>query len=849
MPGAPAPANTNNAQAAAATPPNGKQPDKTKNQAPPSSKAISHVEKGLTSVIDLIAPSSVEVDFRYIRVGEMFYTTMFVAGYPRYVSPGWLQPIIDYDHTMDIAMFCYPTSSSTVLQDLKRKIAEMEATLASDAESGKVADPTVQAGLEDALALQEELAKGIERFFQFGFYITVSSDEVPKLQETVKEIQSALAGLLMTGKIATLQIEEGFKSTLPMGQDRLYITRNMDTSSLASTFPFTSAVLTQNRGVMYGVNQQNGSLIIFDRFSLENANEVVLGKSGGGKSYTIKLEIMRQFMLGAEIIVIDPEGEYETLTPALGGEVVEFSSSSNIKINPFDLADVYEEGENQLGVKIMSLHGLLKIITGELDAEHDAILDRALIETYRSKGITTDPETQKKEPPLLEDLYKILLGMETETAKQIAYTLEKFIKGSSAGIFNQQSNFEINNPLTVFSIRNLEEAMRPVAMHIILDFVWRKVRKSLRKRILILDEGWYMMKYQDTAAFVYSVAKRARKYYLGMTTATQDVEDFLRNDYGKAVLTNSSIQVLLKQGTAEVDMISETFYLSEGEKALLLAADVGEGLFFAGQNHVAIKVFAAPFEHELITSNPLELLKRQQAKDQNFKAEQKETESEETKTEEKTEPEDPFADASQNTALPGETPPDGTAAAIPSTDAAPVETAPSEEPPAGPASDISPSSVPTTDAPYTPPAEATTPDPVPAEPTKLDTAAPAEAAPIDKPTSEITPAPSAATETPATPSVSEPTSANGVPTIDAPYTPLAESSSPTPTAAPTATVPADPSLSVTPIGSPEAAPEVSQTPVTPLAEPNATPTPAAPETPPEGPQAPQSPTTPPTPAV
>ncbi|HEY9663683.1 MAG TPA: DUF87 domain-containing protein, partial [Allocoleopsis sp.] len=378
------------------------------------------MEKGLTSVIDLIAPSSVEVDFRYIRVGETFYTTLFVAGYPRYVSPGWLQPIIDYDHTMDISMFCYPTSSSSVLQDLKRKIAEMEATLASDAEQGKVADPTVQAGLEDALALQEELAKGIERFFQFGFYITVSSEDVSKLQGTVKELQSALAGLLMTGKIATLQIEEGFKSTLPMAQDRLYITRNMDTSSLASTFPFTSAVLTQNRGVMYGVNQQNGSLIIFDRFSLENANEVVLGKSGGGKSYTIKLEIMRQFMLGAEIIVIDPEGEYETLTPALGGEVVEFSSSSNIKINPFDLADVYEEGENQLGVKIMSLHGLLKIITGELDAEHDAILDRALIETYRSKGITTDPDTQKKEPPLLEDLYKILLGTETQPAKEIA---------------------------------------------------------------------------------------------------------------------------------------------------------------------------------------------------------------------------------------------------------------------------------------------------------------------------------------------------------------------------------------------------------------------------------------------
>lgn len=589
---------------------------------PTTSKAIAAMEQGMTSVVDIIAPSSVEVDFRYIRVGDTYYTTLFAAGYPRYVSAGWLQPIIDYDHTLDISMFCYPTSSSDVLADLKRKIGEMEATLSSDAEAGKVADPGVEAALEDALALQEELAKGIERFFQFGFYLTVSDTELPKLKDTVKELQTALGGLLVTGKLATLQMEEGFKSTIPLGVDQLYITRNMDTSSLASTFPFTSAILTQNKGVMYGVNQQNGSLIIFDRFSLENANEVVLGKSGAGKSYTIKLEITRQFMFGAEVIVIDPEGEYTKLTPTLGGELVDFSSSSAVKINPFDLSDVYEEGENELGLKILSLHGLLKIITGELDAEHDAILDRALIETYRQKGITTDPETQKKEPPLMEDLYKTLLGMESHPSQEIAYMLEKFIKGSASGIFNQQSNFEINNSLTVFNLRNMEEALRPVAMHVILDFVWTKVKKTLKKRVLVFDEGWYMMKYPDSASFVYSIAKRARKYYLGLTTATQDVEDFLKNEYGKAVLTNSSIQVLLKQGTAEVDIIAETFYLSEGEKALLLSSDVGEGLFFAGQNHVAMKVFAAPFEHELITSNPIELLKRQQEEEKMLKAEQ-----------------------------------------------------------------------------------------------------------------------------------------------------------------------------------------------------------------------------------
>ncbi len=572
--------------------------------------SLETLEKGTLSVIDIIAPSSVEVDFRYIRVGETYYSTLFMAGYPRYVSPGWLQPIIDYDHTLDLSMFCYPTSSSDVMADLKRKIAEMQATIASDAEQGKATDPTVEAALEDALGLQEELAKGIERFFQFGFYITLSAEDPDKLRTSLKELQTTLASLLLTGKVATLQMEDGFKSSLPIGQDRLYITRNMDTTSLASTFPFTSSVLTQNKGVMYGVNQQNGSLIIFDRFSLENANEVVLGKSGAGKSYTIKLEITRQYMLGAEVIVIDPEGEYPTLAQTLGGEVVDFSANSAIKINPFDLSELYEEGENQLGLKILSLHGLLKIIMGELDAEHDAILDRAIVETYRQKGITTDPATQKKQPPLMEDLYKVLLGYESVPARDLAYRLEKFIKGSASGIFNQQSNFDIINPLTIFSIRNLEEELRPIAMHIILDFVWTKVKRSLKKRLLILDEAWYMMKYEDSASFVYSIAKRARKYYLGMTTATQDVEDFIKTNYGKAVLTNSSLQILLKQGTAEVDMIAETFYLSEGEKALLLSADVGEGLFFAGQNHVAMKVFAAPFEHEIITSNPEELMKR-----------------------------------------------------------------------------------------------------------------------------------------------------------------------------------------------------------------------------------------------
>lgn len=570
------------------------------------------IKRDLVSIPDVIAPPSVEVDFNHIRVGEKYYKTLFVVGYPRFVSANWLEPLINFDHSMNVSMFLYPTSSADVLSDLRRKITEMEATIYSQEEEGLQVDPKVSASLEDALAVQEELAKGMERFFQFSLYITLFSEKLEDLNEASKKLTTTLSSILMVPKPATLQMEEGFKSTIPLGQDKLFITRNMDTTSLASTFPFTSAILAQDKGIMYGINQQNGSLIIFDRFSLENANEVVFGKSGAGKSYLIKLEALRNFMFGAEIIIIDPEGEYSKLSELVGGEEVTFASSSNIKINPFDLSGLYEKDENELGLKILSLHGLLKIVLGELDAQHDAILDRALVETYRLKGITTDPETQKKTPPLMEDLYKVLLGMEDNAAKDLALRLERFIKGSLSGLFNQQSNFDITNPFTVFNIKTLEDELRPIAMHIILDFVWTKVRKTLKKRLLILDEAWYMMKHEDSASFVYGVAKRARKYYLALTTATQDAEDFLSTDYGKAVLSNSSIQMLLKQSPAEVDMIADIFYLTVGEKQLLLSANIGEGLFFAGQNHVAMQVVAAPFEHDMISTNPQDKDKKPQ---------------------------------------------------------------------------------------------------------------------------------------------------------------------------------------------------------------------------------------------
>jgi len=562
---------------------------------------LSEDDQKALPVVDVIAPSSVEIDFNYIRIGEKFYKTFFVVGYPRFVSANWLSPLIDFNHSLNISMFIYPKEISSILSDLKRKIGELEATVSIQSQSGQLINPTVQATLEDALSLQEELAKGIERFFQFSLYITIESDTISDLNQTSKGLQSTLSSILMVGKTATLQMEDGFKSSIPIGQDRLYFNRNMDTTSLASTFPFSSATLTQDKGILYGTNQQNGSLIIFDRFSLENANEVVLGTSGAGKSFFIKLESMRQFMFGTEIIIIDPEGEYESIAKNVGGEFVSFAPSSFVKINPFDLTGLYTQGENELGLKVLSLHALLKIVLGELDPSHDAILDRALMETYRQKGITVDPKTQTKQPPLMEDLYKTLINMQDVASADLSLRLEKFIKGSLSGIFNERSNFDIKNPFTVFSIKEVEGELRSIAIHIILDFVWTKIRKFPKKRLLVIDEAWYVMKYEDSASFVYSMAKRARKHFLGLTTVTQDVRDFLATDYGKAILSNSSIQMLLKQSPSEIDTIVKTFYLSNQEKQLLLSEAVGEGLFFAGLNHVPMKIVAAPFESEIIS--------------------------------------------------------------------------------------------------------------------------------------------------------------------------------------------------------------------------------------------------------
>jgi len=569
---------------AAPTQPSGKtsSPDKSQPQPTPSSSAQDQLARGITSVKDIIAPGAIEIDFSYQKIANTYFRTLFVSGYPRFVNANWLAPLINFERALNVSMYIYPVEGRGIMDDLKRKVGEMEAEIQSDVERGKIADPSTRVKLEDAKKLQTQLAKGAEHFFQFALYITIPAKSLDELNKTTKQVQSTLGSLMIIAKTASLQIEDAFKTTLPTAQDRLMITRNMDTTSLATTFPFTSSELTQNQGILYGINEHNGSLVILDRFSLENSNSVIFAKSGAGKSYLVKLEALRSLMFGTEIIIIDPENEYQPLCEAVGGQYINFSFDAKSKINPFDLSQVYEEGQNELSHKVLSLHSLFKIIMGQLSPQEEALLDRAIILTYKQKGITPDPSTQKKEPPLLEDLYKILIGMEETAADSLAARLEKFVKGSFRGIFDQHTNVDITNTFTVFSIKELEDALRPIAMFMILDFIWTRIKKDLKKRLLIIDEAWYLMKYPDSASFVYSMAKRARKYYLGLTTITQDVEDFLRSDYGKAIVTNSSIQILMKQSTAAIDNLAKIFYLSEGEKHLLLGAGIGHGIIFAG---------------------------------------------------------------------------------------------------------------------------------------------------------------------------------------------------------------------------------------------------------------------------
>lgn len=573
--------------------------------------------QGVTTLRDIIAPSSFEVQSNFIKIGRRFVRTYFVYAYPRMLYTGWLSQMINMDEVMDISLNIEPVESQVVLNNLRKKVGQLEASYSINQEKGKVRDPQLEAQINDAEELRDKLQVGEDRFFRFGFYITVYASDEKELDQVGRKVESTLGSGLIYAKPATIQMEQGFNSTLPMGTDQLQIRRNMDTGSVSTSFPFTTANLSKDEGILYGINRQNNGLVLFDRFSLENANMVVFAKSGAGKSYAIKLECLRSLMMGVEIIVIDPENEYRTLCDAVGGSFLHLSLASNTRINPFDIPQTIdpEEADNALRANIIMLHGLLRLMTGQMTPAEVADMDLALINTYAEKGITNDPLTHRAQPPVMLDLYNTLNAM-GGNGPALAARLRRYTEGTFAGIFSEQSNVNLDNSFVVFNIRDLEDELRPIGMYITLNYIWNRVKTDKRKRILVIDEAWQLMQYQDSAMFMFSIAKRARKYYLGLTTISQDVEDFLGTRLGRAVVNNSSLQLLLKQNPAAVEVVAGTFKLTQEETKRLTQFPVGEGLFFAGLSHVVIRILGSPTEEQLITTNPKDLLEKQMEKQQ-----------------------------------------------------------------------------------------------------------------------------------------------------------------------------------------------------------------------------------------
>ena len=578
--------------------------------------------KGMTTLRDLIAPSSLEIHSSHFRIGTKYGRTLYIYGYPRELYTGWLSGLINIDQVIDISMFVYPVETEVVLNNLRKKVTQLEADMAINAEKGKTRDPGKEAALADAEELRDQLQVGAERFFRYGLYVTIYADSLEELSFVQHSIETLFGQQLVYSKTASSQQEQGLNSTIPQMSDQLQIRRNMNTGAISTSFPFTSADLTQEKGVLYGINMHNNGLVIFDRFSLENANMVVFAKSGAGKSFTVKLEALRSMMTGSDILIIDPENEYQKLSDAVGGSYIRLSLSSDTRINPFDLPRVIDsdEADDALRANLVTLHGLLRLMLGGttaggqlsvgLSPAEEADLDQGLIDTYARAGITSDPLTHNSIPPTMGDLYDTLLHM-GGTGPQLAQRLRKYTTGTFAGIFSQQSNIDIDNTMVVFNIRDLEDELRPVAMYIVLSHIWNITRTIQKKRMLIVDEAWQLMKYDDSANFLFSLAKRARKYYLGLTTITQDVEDFMGSKMGRAIVANSSMQLLLKQSTSAVDVLADVFKLTEEERKRLSNFPVGQGLFFAGQNHVHIQIVASETEQGLITTNPQTALQQQ----------------------------------------------------------------------------------------------------------------------------------------------------------------------------------------------------------------------------------------------
>jgi len=563
------------------------------------------MENGITGIL---APAALEVNADYLKIGDRVAKTIFILNYPRFLASGWFSQIINMPNAMDISIFTYPVDTAIALRNLRKKVTQIEAQIMTQQEKGMVRDPMLETALQDAEALRDSLQQSVERLFQVGVCVTIFGDNPAELKKIENEISEQLEGRLVYTKPAIFQQLEGFNSTLPLGVDYIDITTPMNSGPASSLFPFISADLTSEEGILYGINRHNNTLIIFDRFSLENANTVVFAKSGSGKSYASKLEILRSMMLGTDVIVIDPENEYKNLADAVGGSVFKISLDSQNHINPFEIPIIPKDETpgDVLKSHFLNLAGLIKIMIGDIAPEEEGVLDLAIQETYASRNIVPDKDFSNATPPLLEDLYTVLQNM--DGGKGIAQRLLRFTKGSYSGFTNKPTNIDIKNRLIVFSIRDLEEELRPIAMYIILNYIWNIIRAEFKKRLVFIDEAWWMMKYPDGASFLFGLAKRARKYYLGITTITQDVEDFMSSPYGRPIINNSSLQLLLKQSPATIDVVAKTFDLTEAEKNLILESGVGEGLFFAGLRHAYVYIVPSPFEDQIVTTKPEQLL-------------------------------------------------------------------------------------------------------------------------------------------------------------------------------------------------------------------------------------------------
>lgn len=562
----------------------------------------------------MIAPSALSVTPNYLQIGEKYSRTVFLATFPRFLHTNWFSPVVNFDRVFQIAIYVVPKNTATVLKQLRDQLARLQAQAMEEQSGGKVRDPMLETAMGDIEVLRDKLQQGTDKFFDLGVYITFYEDTVKALDETEAKFKSMLEYQLVFARPAVFRMLEGFISTLPLNDDRLSVYSALNTEPISSIFPFVSYDLTSNSGILYGVNTHNNSLVLFDRFNLENANAVVFGKSGGGKSYTIKLEILRSMIMGTQVFVLDPENEYKFLAETVGGTTVKISINSDQHINPFDLPSP-KEGESTMDIfnsHILNLAGLMKLLLGDLSPQEDAILDEALIQTYAIKDITPDTDFSDKQPPIMSDLQSVLDGL--TGADSMATRLRKFTQGTFAGFLNQPTNVSLENQLIVFGIRDMEEELRPVAMYLVLNFLWTQVRRELKRRVLVVDEAWWLMKYPVGADFLFNIAKRGRKYYVGLTTITQDIPDFMGIPQGKAIVTNSSMQILMKQSPAAIDVVKDTFNLTDAEKYYLLEARVGFGLFFLGASHVGIRVTASYTEDQIVTSDPKQILEIEKAK-------------------------------------------------------------------------------------------------------------------------------------------------------------------------------------------------------------------------------------------